>query len=298
MANLGVRCARGTISHADCRQCALNPLHPCQYPPDVLESMRPENSDEPSNDSFSPSRVVGCARQHALYTGADYYIDVEKHYPLTRGHMIHALMERSAYPGALGFVREQRLTIEVPTRFGPQQFSGKPDLIVLKAVEDGTLRVKLVDYKSISDISHQMTAAKVEHVWQVNMYAWLIEEKLAEAARLDVEKVEVDELEIVYGSMAKMRRFTSAGWLQARGKRIPATHPQEYETLALEPLDHYPHDAVGAAVVARIEERLQARTILPPVLEQDARWQCDYCPLKDLCYSLPLEGGVEVVGRR
>ena len=295
---VGVKCPRGLILHSECRQCALNPLHPCQYGPDVLEKMRTDytNPDrEPDQSAFTPSRLLSCPRQSVLMQDQDYYVDVDHAYPLTRGNMVHALMEKSRYPGAVMTIREERFKTTIETSYGPQTFSGKCDLAVVTQIDEDeeghqTLaHVNIVDYKTTSKIGHDKLRAEDEHIWQINMYAWLVTKVLP--ARLGHVAVVVDGLEIEYFAMEKSRRFTSAGPLQALGKRLNKRPPYEYETLTLAPIPMYPLDQVEKAIVRRIEQRIQAKEVLPPILPDEERWRCLRCPVFEHCYSLPEEGG-------
>ncbi len=295
---IGVSCVRGQILHADCRKCAQNPLHPCQYGPDVLEKMRADYLDpsrEPSASAFTPTRLLSCSRQAQLQENSDYYIDIDHSYPLTRGNMVHALMESARYPGVLMALREQRFRTTIETRYGPQSFSGKCDLVIVKELgDDDALHLNIVDYKTKSKIGHDLLRAEDDHIAQINMYAWLVTQVLP--AQLG-HPVVVDTVEIEYFAMEKSRRFTSAGPLYAKGKRIPKTHPWEYETLELAPIPLYPLALVETAIRNRIEKRLQPE--LAPILPDEDRWKCDRCPVRDLCYSLPAEGGItyELAGR-
>src|SRR5439155_16789992 len=142
--------------------------------------------------------------------------------PLVRGTMIHSILEHSGeVEGYERTLREIRLrtTIQVDeadepieqdfnptvTKWEPGQeiFTGQPDLLLLNK-----RRVKVVDYKTTT-IDHSLIGPYRSHVMQINMYAWLVRRCLP--AILDVESVEVDELEILYLSQQKTRRFTPAG---------------------------------------------------------------------------------------
>jgi CRISPR/Cas system-associated exonuclease Cas4 (RecB family) len=293
---VGVSCVRGLIPHDECRRCAQDPLHPCQYGPDVLEMMRYDPTDpdrEPGSRAFTPTRILACPRQAVLQEDSDYYIDVDHAYPMTRGNMVHALMESARYPGVMATIREQRFKTMIDTKYGPQKFSGKCDLVIVKDLDDGVYHVNIVDYKTTSRIGHDLIRAYDDHIAQVNMYAWLVTRELP--AMLEFTPVVVDTVEIEYYAMEKARRFTSAGTLYARGKRIPKTHPWEYETLELMPIPLYPMETNEAAIRRRIERRLEPG--LPPILPEEDRWKCDRCPVHDLCYSLPEEGnGVGLQG--
>ncbi len=246
---IGVQCSRGFITHEECRKCALNPLHPCGYPPDLLEMMRGENSAEPTANSFTPSRLLNiCDRQSRLYGRSDYYIQVDKQLPLVRGHMVHALFEnRPVYPGILSAIREVRLEYDLPAArssdsgdvrpddsricssmyTGPtDHFTGKSDFIGILKQDGNRLSVKVVDYKTTKYISAKMLdltqdAKGRQYIMQVNMYAWLVRHALAKALQRDVE-VDVEEVEIVFFDMERVVRFTSAGDITFKGRTYRA----------------------------------------------------------------------------
>lgn len=289
MAQLGVYCPRGTIGWEECLgSCAHNPLRPCDYTADILNMMRRDYSDkdaEPGVESFTPTRLLGCARQPVLMGESDYYVDVEQAYPATRGNMIHALMEKAVYPGVLTTIRERRYSTTVMTKYGPQPFSGKADLVVVKSIRDGVIRVKIVDYKTTNKIGHDMLEAKLDHQLQINMYAWLAAQELPELLDLPNHRVEVEELEIIYVSIEKKRRFTSAGELRRRGKRL-TVKPLTYDTITLKALPLWGLKQTGKYIRAKIEERIEAEVRLPDILEGDDAWLCNYCPIFDVCHQI------------
>jgi hypothetical protein len=214
---------------------------------------------------------------------------------MVRGNMVHRLMELANYPSAVSVLREERLSVPVETRFGPKTFTGKPDLIVVTHIEhdlrggspEFIYHCRVVDYKSTSEIKHDLTAARPEHVLQVNMYAWLAEEALS---RFPEDAVYVvDELEIVYCDMRKTRRFTSAGPRKTKGKRT-STRPLTYEELTLQPITRHSHDRIGAFIQRGIERKVSAREELPPPLEGDEAWVCPYCPVQPMCVALAGRG--------
>ena len=247
---------------------------------------------EPGSRAFTPSRLLSCPRQAQLQEDTDYFIDVDNAYPLTRGNMVHALMESARYPGAVATIREQRFKTTVETSQGTKPFSGKCDLIILRQfdADEDVYHATIVDYKTISKIGHDLTRAHDEHIAQVNMYAWLVTKELPKSLW---KPVIVDTLEIQYYAMEKARRFTSAGPLQAKGKRIVGRRPWEYETLELAPIPLYSLDLVELAIRNRVEQRLEPE--LAPILPDEERWKCDRCPVRDLCFSLPPEGGTPYV---
>jgi hypothetical protein len=287
MPSIGVSCVRGRILHDDCRECVKNPLHPCAYPADLLELMRDVDNDVPPS-AHTPSRMAGCARQAVLEETTDYYVDVDYAYPMARGNMVHALMEHAKYPDAYNTIRERRFTTELDTVSGRKSFSGKPDLIVVKSIDNifgakPTAHVKVVDYKSKKEIGHDLTAASIEHQIQVNLYAWLVTRELgfflSFSSHVDIV---VDELEIVYADMKKVRRFTTAGELYANGKMIRRS-PRQYETLTLEPIKMKSLDWCEGYVKRNIERREAAKDRLPAVLPEEESWKCMRCPVFEAC---------------
>lgn len=259
-----------------------NPLRDWPYTADMLALAAGIESEEPDHNAFSPSRLLGCHRQSVLVGEVDYYLDMDASWPLVRGNMVHALMERARYPGVLQTIREQRLTTQIATRYGSQRFTAKPDLIVVdRCDERGVFHCKIVDYKSKGKIEHSLTEAAYEHELQVNMYALIVSRELG---------YQVDELEIDYVDMSRVRRFTSAGWLSDRGKRI-STRPLAYETLHLAPITLWPQEKVERFVVRRIEERIAAREELPTCEYRgtDKEWLCAYCPVREACMRRTME---------
>ena len=203
--------------------------------------------------------------------------------------MVHALMESARYPGVLTTLREQRFKTTIETSYGPQVFSGKCDLVIVKSLEeDDALHVNIVDYKTKSKIGHDLLRAEDDHIAQINMYAWLVTQDLGEHLGYP-ELLVVDGVEIEYFAMEKSRRFTSAGPLYAKGKRITGTKPWEYETLELAPIPLYSLDLVELAIRKHIEERLQPT--LAPILPEEESWKCDRCPVRDPVSHYPPKEG-------
>lgn len=321
---IGVKLDGKRMSWDEAFAYAQDPLRDSPYPPDLLDLMRIDYDDpdrEPGIESFTPTRIMGCHRQAVLMEDHDYYIDPDLDYPKVRGHMIHALMEKARYPGAVSVLREKRMRLDLnagTTRAGegPLLFTAKPDLVVVKRVEnihnetplalENTITpratFKVVDYKSKSEIKHELTETFYEHELQVNMYAWMVAQnpaiynergeylgttvELLGLAGIPELELVCDEVEIVYCDMKKVRRFTSKGSTQTRGKRLNRSRPYQYETLTLAPIHLWTPEKVGRFIRRRIDERLAAKEELPPILPESERWRCDYCPLADLCYGL------------
>lgn len=297
---LGMYCVRGKIPHDLCRTCSMEPLHPCGFPPNILEGMRQEN-DQYEGTEFTPSTLLECDRRTVLYTTRDHWVNPEHAWYLMRGHMVHHYMEQLAYPDSSVscLVREKRLSSVVETMYGTKILSGKMDLVVVKsltsepvAVGSGTelkytARCKIVDYKT-KKIDHSLTEPDPKHEMQLNIYAWLVENALLD---LDipqlkgVDRVVVDELELVYIDMMKVRRFSSLGHIEAKGVKHRGS--QEHEMLDLQPIAHGGMEDIEAWIIQRVEEKIKAKEVLPPRLEGDEAKLCTYCSMREHCFSLP-----------
>jgi hypothetical protein len=305
---IGVRLRGKNYTWENAFALAQDPTRPWHLTPDMLELLRIDYSDpdrEPGVESFTPTRIMNCHRQSVLMEEVDYYTDAEKSWPLVRGHMVHALMEGARYPGALNYTREKRMRYSIPTKYGPQLFTAKPDLLVVLRVDSETTppiaHFKVVDYKSKNGIKHELTAVTYENSLQVNMYGYIASQnpaihsergkylgQLSDILGLpgDTEFV-VDELEIVYVDMARVRTFSSAGWRTDTGKRLNRSQPYEYETLNLEPIRLWSPEKVGRFIARRIEERIDAKTHVPACEYADTEkdYLCNYCPVSNLCHA-------------
>lgn len=310
MGVIGVSCVRGEISSEECAKCSLNPLHPCTFPTDFIHIARNPGLGQGDRTEFTPSSLLECDRRTVLTKQNDHYVDVEAAWNFQRGTDLHDLIERNGeYPegSVKHLIRENRLTTAVQTKYGPKVFSGKPDLVVVKHEdEDGTLWCKIEDYKTTS-IGHDLITARRSNQMQLNMYAYLVEKCLFQG------RCTVDELEITYTDLKRVRRFNSMGYLFDKGKSLKGTYMEEigedlyevtgrtgrteilpvmfddgvpYERLTLQPIDLLPIEDIEAWIVKRIEEKIEAKDVLPPPLEPPNDWVCNYCSMRTLCFNL------------
>ena len=298
MTQVGVSCVRGQITTAECQECRCNPLHPCMVPADVLSQLDPDPTHRHHDpNAFSATGLLGCYRQSALQQEHPYYVDVDQAWPSMHGTIRHAGIAATSgnYPGAMNQFKELELETLVDTKYGQQRFVSQPDLIVISPYGTETeWHVKIVDHKNTGEVGHDLTAAKKDHVRQINMYAWLVRRALLpelvyQFGDIGPTTVVVDELEIDYGDFKKPRRFTSAGYLTTRGKMLTRS-PKTYEDLILEPIPIYPDEVVDAWIKAAIERKIESRTVLAPVLPEDQQWRCFYCPVKAACDELAAGG--------
>ena len=324
----GVRCPLGDVLMAEHEKCMLTPNRPCGLTPDLL-GMITGSEKERVGIKFSPSSIQGCQRREILQKGKDWFVDVDQAWPSVRGNLIHAIFEGSKpWPGILGTVREHRFETVLETKHGPQTLSAKPDVIVLNRIEGDTLFIHVIDYKSKSEIGHDLIEADKKHQNQINMYAWVASRELVEYLRkplvqrplnyddpainltqqgerelvclyMDYEnpKVVVERVEIEYMDMKKVRTFVSGVTRYARGKMTKRTAPKEYETLTLAPLPLHKPASVQRWVTKKIEAILDEQVggqVPHPLVGEDA-WVCYYCPVRSSCIEVGRAEGLDMV---
>lgn len=292
-----------------CHACRHNPSRLCHVTPDLLQLLeRDTQQDEPESTAYTPSRLTGCDRQAELTAHEDYYEDLRGAWPLVRGTMIHAILERSGkVDGTLNTIREVRLTtqievdaepVEIGQDFNPtdvsfqpgqEPLSGKADLIVLGEIrlpefpgQPTVYRCKIVDYKT-STVDNTLIAAHKSHIMQVNLYKWLVERELPAYLGENI-RVEVTELEILYLGYSRTRRFTSACALTDQllrvkeGKRVN-------ETITLDAIPLLSNAVIEEWIRRRIQEKRRAKIELPPILSGERAWMCVNCPVRDVCFA-------------
>lgn len=317
----GVKCILGTVSMEEHMKCMVDqPGPPCGIEPSVLQMItRPAFERAQEEVKFSPSSLSSCHRQEALKTGQDWYVDVKAAYKTVRGTIVHQGMgEEPAYPGILGVVREKRMAAPINTMYGQQVFKGKPDMVALLYMEDHTLHIKVVDYKTKTEVSHDLVRADDRYVYQVNEYGWLASQFLPDwlnagagpELRLNdgivlptIEGVVVDEVSIMYMDMAKTRTFTSSGYLSDRGKMLGdkingkwrRRVPPEWDSLELEPIPLFDPSYTESLIVNGIENQIKASIELAePVHGEDAKLMCRNCPVRQSCYHIGKRQGYDM----
>jgi hypothetical protein len=305
---------------------------PCGFPPTLLEQMsRPKLDRIEQGVIFSPSSIGACHRQHSLQKDHDWYVSPEDSYSMTRGTLMHKWLAGEPAPdGTLGVIRELRMhaPIEVPGK-GRQKFSGQVDEILLLRLERDaedvvTLHVSITDWKSRSDIPHSMIAPDKKHEYQVNYYSWLTTEVLAlyiseweirankEASFQltgdplpEIDLVVVDEINVVYMSMSKVRKFTSSGFRFARGKQLGEIgndghwhrykNPERWEEIELAPVRVLGHEYVESLIRQGIALQIDGdEQLAPPLIGEDAALMCPKCGVREACINLGLAQGYDM----
>lgn len=239
----------------------------------VLRGDKAEDGD-PTGADFTPSRLLGCFRQPILEAQYDYWVNVHWQKASLRGTLIHAGFEHIGWPGGEA-IQEQRMSVVVDTAYGPQNFSAKPDLIVIHP--DDTF--DLWDWKT-RDFKHELVRADTKHIAQIWMYAYIVQRYAREVLN---RQLTVRSVNICYMSWNNFRTFTSLGPGTATGKK-PRGGEAEILELAAIPTVHA--DATEAFIRRQIERKIDARDNMPAPLEGDAAQWCFRCPVFRKCQEL------------
>ena len=328
----GVKCIRGHISLDEHERCMVQESGPpCLVPPTILQIIIPQkNEREEAGIVFSPSTLSACHRQSALSVDHDYWIDIRQAYKMARGTIFHRGLSQEPPPaGTLGVVRELLMSATIDTKYGEKVLHGTADEVVLLGMEeyvlvDGhdpvkhRLHVKITDFKTRTEVGHDLVSADRRHVVQINEYAWLVRRFLPGWLKKmqtafpelvqhlfmdvagndfivlpDIDEVIVDELSITYLDMSRPRTFTSKGFLYDQGKMLGdrigghwvRRKPPEHEELELEPVHQMQDGYVEGIIRKGIERQIEARTLLAPPLaeEEDVRLMCRSCPVRPAC---------------
>ncbi len=277
------------MTRHECNTCVSLPMHPCPFHGKILAALWGDGENKPSALALSPTRMQGCMRARYLEAhGAERILDPYRAWNALRGTMAHAMLEMidNPAPGVLREVKEMRFETTLQTRYGPKKLVGQPDLIEVLFENDEKLVVKVTDWKSIKEIAHDFLDAKEAHQKQVNMYAYLLAKALPDALGQPGLEVVVDELEIVYFDMAKVRRFTSKTELADRGAILSPRSAERYRVLHLGSLVLKSVAEMETHITEWMETAIEAEIELAPIRTGQEAALCNYCAYKRACFAL------------
>lgn len=294
----GVQCDRArklkrvAMTRQECDECVQQPDHPCPFNGKMLTMMWGDSDHQPSRQTFSPTRLMGCPRAKYLDRNQyPQYLDPYKKWNALRGTMAHGFFENAPLaPGVEFEITEERLETTIETAYGPQTFVGKPDLVEVLYSDDAKIVVKLTDWKSTKEVGHDFIEAKEDHQKQVNMYAYLLAKALPEYLNRPGLEVIVSELEIVYFDMGKVRRFTTRCSVIDRGKMLTPRAAGRYAELELMQMKQKDLEFMHDFIATLIEDAIEARDNLAPAYTDEKARLCPYCPFVIECTALQKEG--------
>jgi len=209
-------------------------------------------------DGISVTQLLGCPRKVFLEKTNDWFSSPIENWPALRGTLVHSILEQTGGDRSEVEVRYER-------EYKGITISGQPDSV--RILGKGKRRL-LRDWKSTAKLPYYDNAYS-GHQMQTNVYRWLLE--------LDPR---FTEIEIVYISMEGVKAIPlKKGGTSKWGKVIPNqvltdTQVEAYLDERLIPLDR------------------QNRTGVPiPYAQVDDGdlWNCAFCPVKKVCYTLAAE---------
>jgi hypothetical protein len=224
---------QGKVSFAECLSCAATQENPCPFDFALLQAMIRELSRHV--EGLRVTQLTGCLRRPLLEDSLTYYDRPERCYYAFRGTLVHRLLEGAQLSAV---VHERRFWRKV----AGVAISGQPDLI---CPQEGLLR----EYKTIRRIDSWLREPKPAHVEQVNLYRWLL-----------AERIPIHRAEILYLDMSRTARFD-----------VPLRPLEEIEALVVRRV--------------RLVQRGLAGESLPPRLRGEQRYLCrGYCPFTTSCW--------------
>lgn len=255
-------------------------------------------------DMITPSALKGCTRKLVLERTTDYYAEPPKLYYAVRGSLIHGFLEEQTLDGVY---TEQRIYKEFEALGQKFVISGQIDFYDRK-------QETLEDYKTASDKAFYFlfdSGAKEEHIYQTNVYRWLMDgghlgsldgpvvhwpvrkiivhyclmNQVISTGRTHVEKVSG------YKGPNMGKRYRLEKSRKKVGKNHRGTPQWEIEI----PIPDVPLMPEGE-VLKHIELnglrtlqgfRIQKSGEIPEgvLYDRDGAWACDYCDVRTTCFK-------------
>lgn len=264
-----------------------------------------ELSDEHRGDMISATALSGCPRKLKLERTTDYFEEPKKLYFATRGALIHGFLECKDLANV---TTEKRVYKTVPACDEwptPWTISGRIDFY-------DHARKRLEDIKTMSDNGLYVIfngGAKQEHVWQLNVYRWLLNGGNLGAPDGPIVFWPVDSMVLHYTLMNRVistgrrhrevsrmsiepnfgkpyrcevagsRKSQAVGW----GKTKQWTVDIDLPAVQIKPMDH---------VLKHIQKEgpIRLKGFAMPehmphgvVDDKDKNWECGWCAVKPAC---------------
>lgn len=307
----GFRCPEH-VPTAGATQAFEHCIHKCPHqcqPVFVLKRIADrETANEHKGSMLSPTALSSCPRKLKLTRTVDYYATPQSFYDVTRGALIHGFVERIDLPGV---VQEQRLFKSVPLPDGSSYvFSGRLDYY-------DTVRQRLEDLKTMTEkglYTLYRTGAKEEHIWQVNLYRWLMWGGHLGAPDGPQVFWPVQELQVHYCLMNRVistgKRYVDRITARKTKAEINYGRPWPLEvkreeigagrysgstiwdvTFEIPPVPMYPFDQIEQYLAAHAPVRAQSfrdPSFIPDgvMADDDRNWECGYCAVRPECRAI------------
>lgn len=236
---------------------------PCLYTYEMMAGMLDGSGRETAH--YSATMLTGCKRQARLKVEEDYRIYPQRSFAAFRGTLGHLLTEHWPEPG---YLYEKRFEIQFPDF--PKPFTGQIDKL-------GIRQKAILDFKTKAD-AKVPTEADPDHIWQLNMYRYLVKygwpqepflmrvgDTVREFGIGEPANIEINSLTLCYWSMAKVKIVP-----------VPIIPYKEVEAFIKE----------GLAVLVA-EETPEIPEDLDPFIHPLC---VDWCPVQEFCAIRMLSG--------
>lgn len=205
-------------------------------------------------DGITVTQLLGCPRKVFLEKGNDYCQTPLDNWPAFRGTIVHSMLEAHG-EGASVEVRYEKVHRGVT-------ISGQPDNV--RVIGTGKKRL-LRDWKSTNNLP-KYDSVYSSHRLQVNIYRWLMD--------LDPR---FTEIEVVYISMDGVKAIPlKRGGTSKYGRTIAD------EIMTDEQVEAY----LDKRLFTLYAQEEAGKPIAYHNVDEDDLWNCNYCPVKDVCYNL------------
>lgn len=231
---------------------------PMPYP--LLKGIVDAQQDR--GDRISATSILHCLRSEYLTRREPYYTRPASLYAMFRGTLFHSLMEANAPANA-------RIEERHVKKVNGIEISGQFDSLLLYELderEDGK-RYVLQDWKTTTKLptaysSGASPSPYSTHVEQLNVYRWLLD--------LPVEETRV---EVWYFNMEGfVRTVLKDGTGRSKVNQLWSDEKVE---------------AFISERIVKLHASFMANTPMPyRLVDEDAKWQCDYCPVRQRCADL------------
>jgi CRISPR/Cas system-associated exonuclease Cas4 (RecB family) len=223
-------------------------------PYEVLSGIR-SNVTKERPEAISVTQTLSCPRKVWLESQHEFGVAPADNYSAFRGQIVHAILE-DASEGAVVEERIERVYRGVT-------ISGALDNVRIINEESGHTLVR--DWKSVKSLPY-FDNPYTHHMQQINIYRWL--------KGLDWRRT---YLEIVYLSMEGVKISPlKRGGTSRTGRAIP----NQIWT------DEMVEAFLDQKLMILDAQREHGAPVAYMNVDEDDLWQCDYCPVKAICYGM------------
>ncbi|MDE2993033.1 MAG: PD-(D/E)XK nuclease family protein [Chloroflexota bacterium] len=246
------------VEFGECLSCSRADSPPrgrrCQFTYPLLRALA-QNDAGREGIVLSATRLTGCTRQSALELLVDYTAYPHQLYPRLRGALMHAGIEAQQGDDE-DIIAERRF-----------QRSATPEVVLTGQPDEIDLRRQLiVDYKTVKELPRKV---REEHVWQLNMYRWLVQDgqDLVTGERVAYD---IQQLGIVYLAPNEVYK-----------RRVPLLPPEQVERFVAER---------GGAIL----QALDGEALPPRAWDPHSHPICrGWCPVRQQCLDAGEDGAGE-----